>query len=385
MRAWRAARDAFTPREPQPFTPRWAQSYDAGAPLRPITWLTSTFLHGSVDHLLGNMVFLFLFGFTLEVALGRWLYLACYLLGGVGASALAAWAYAGMGGLALGASGAISALMGMYVVLYGLRRIPFFYWVLFYFNIARWPAIVVLPVWMLTELWQHLSGGDHTAHMAHLGGFIAGALVMAALKRVRQFDLGADAAQAGQAATGAGGEDAAELERLKAKAERQTRELEFAGAARAWQQAAQLAPRDAGIAEAWFDCARHEPASEGFHAAARQVFKLPARDAATQQLQHRCYLTYLATAKPSIRLSPATLQALVRSFTAQEQWQDANNLARALLRQNPPPPGGVQAVQRLASALARAGRKEEARAWLPHLQRHAPDDEETRWLAKAVG
>ena len=127
------------------------------------------------------MVFLFMFGFTLEKALGPLLYLVCYLLGGVGASALAAWTYQGMGGLGLGASGAISALMGMYVVLYGMRRIPFFYMVLFYFNLARWPALVLLPVWIAWEGVQHLMGGGHVAYMAHLGGLVTGAVMMAGL------------------------------------------------------------------------------------------------------------------------------------------------------------------------------------------------------------
>jgi hypothetical protein len=54
---WRAAREKFTLGEPRPFTPRWSQNHDAGTPLRHVTWLTSVFLHGSFEHLLGNMVF----------------------------------------------------------------------------------------------------------------------------------------------------------------------------------------------------------------------------------------------------------------------------------------------------------------------------------------
>ena len=87
---WQAARAAFTPQKPARFTAQWAQNHDAGAPFRPETWLTNTFMHGGVGHLLGNMIFLFLFGFTLEMALGPWLYAACYLVGGIGAAALAA-------------------------------------------------------------------------------------------------------------------------------------------------------------------------------------------------------------------------------------------------------------------------------------------------------
>ncbi|MBY0464859.1 MAG: rhomboid family intramembrane serine protease, partial [Burkholderiales bacterium] len=131
---WKSARTQYEGRLPAPFTRKWAQSYAKDAELRPVTWLTATFLHGSNGHLIGNMVFLFLFGFSVELALGRGLYLAFYLLGGLGGSLLAGWAYAGMGSYGLGASGAVSALMGMYAVLYRLRRVRFFYQLFFYFN-----------------------------------------------------------------------------------------------------------------------------------------------------------------------------------------------------------------------------------------------------------
>jgi membrane associated rhomboid family serine protease len=374
--AWQEARAGFSAREPRPFTPRWSLSFEARAPDRPVTWLTSVFLHASVEHLLGNMLFLFLFGFTLEAALGPLLYLICYLAGGVGASMLAALVYAGMGGLGLGASGAISALMGMYVVLYGLRRIPFFYFVLFYFNFARWPALIMLPVWIALELAQHWMGHSGVGNMAHLGGLLSGALLMAGLKRVRRFDDPASRA----AAPAPGDAARAELARLSAKARGLAAALDFSAAARLWRQAAKLAPRDAEVLGAWFDCARHEPASDDFHAAARLLFRLPARDAATRQLLLRCYQRYLARAKPAMRLDPAAMQSLVRVCVAQQQWQDAENLAHALARIDPPPQGWADTLRQLTAGLARAGRMPQARAWLPQLRRHVPEDDFTRWL-----
>ena len=81
---WKSARTQYEARQPAPFTRHWAQSFEKDAEPRPITWLTATFLHGSTGHLIGNMVFLFLFGFSVELALGRGWYLAFYLLGGPG-------------------------------------------------------------------------------------------------------------------------------------------------------------------------------------------------------------------------------------------------------------------------------------------------------------
>ena len=84
---WQAARAGFAPQEPgRSFTERWAMSYENGAGWQPVQAFTSTFLHGSAGHLLGNMAFLFLFGFTLEIALGAFTYLAFYVIGGIGAS-----------------------------------------------------------------------------------------------------------------------------------------------------------------------------------------------------------------------------------------------------------------------------------------------------------
>ena len=172
---WQAARTRFAPQEPKPFTSRWAMSYEPGAGLQPVQAFTSTFLHGSTGHLVGNMVFLFLFGFTLEMALGAGLYLCFYVIAGISASLFAGMFYAGMGSYGLGASGAIAGLMAMYVVLYRMRRIRFFYMLAFYFNYATWPALVLLPVWMGFELAQHWIGGRGVAYMAHFGGLLAGA------------------------------------------------------------------------------------------------------------------------------------------------------------------------------------------------------------------
>ena len=120
---WKQQRRQYEALQPAPFTQHWSQNYGADAEFRPVTWLSSAFLHGSTGHLLGNMLFLFLFGFSVELALGRGTYLAFYLLGAIGGSLLASWVYAGNGGYGLGASGAVSALMGMYAVMYRLKRI----------------------------------------------------------------------------------------------------------------------------------------------------------------------------------------------------------------------------------------------------------------------
>lgn len=406
---WQQARQAFNAREPKAFTTHWSQDYALQSMdevwQRPITLLTNTFLHGGFLHLLGNMVFLFIFGFTLEKTLGAGLYLGSYLLAGLGASAIAAWAYAGNGGYGLGASGAISGLMGMYAVLYRLQRIRFFYYILFYFSYARLPALVMLPVWMAYELVQSAVSDSNVAYMAHFGGLLSGAVLMAVLSTLRPLPMlaaqGASAASSrGSASARSGrkrsrsahedvreyGDDHDERERadafaaLVARAQAQTDALDFRAASKTWRAAARQRPKDVGVLQAWFDVARHWPESEDFHAAAHMLFQLRARDESTQRAQQRAYAIYLAQAKPFVRLRPAHMLQLARSFVALGDLDEADRLCHLLLKQASDRPELPVLLSLLSNAWAKLGRLDKALAWLPALQQLAPRDPMTVWL-----
>jgi len=134
------------------------------------------FLHGGWGHLIGNLVFLFLLGFTVEKALGPGRFLLAYLLCGA-LSGLVFTAFSlGSPVPLVGASGSISGLMGMYVAIYGLKKIRFFYFVGVYFNYFRAPALALLPVWLGKEIYDYwFAGATGIAYMAHAGGLIAGA------------------------------------------------------------------------------------------------------------------------------------------------------------------------------------------------------------------
>lgn len=133
----------------------------------------SMFLHGDFWHLAGNMVFLFIFGFALEIALGRWTYLGLYLLSGL-CSGLLWWALDPAWVPGVGASGAISGLMGMYIGVYGLRRIRFFYWLGPLIGYFSAPALWILPLWLGKELFGLLRAADHVNYYAHIGGLVSG-------------------------------------------------------------------------------------------------------------------------------------------------------------------------------------------------------------------
>src|SRR5690554_4311754 len=140
------------------------------------TLITYQFLHGGWGHIIGNLLFLFLLGFTVERALGPGKFLVAYLVCG----ALSGLVFTGfsMGSQIplVGASGSISGLMGMYVAIYGLQKIRFFYFLGVYFNYFRAPAIAMLPVWLGKEIYDYwFAGATGIAYMAHAGGLLAGA------------------------------------------------------------------------------------------------------------------------------------------------------------------------------------------------------------------
>ena len=149
----------------------------------PIAYVTANFLHGGWLHLIGNMWFLWLAGIVLEDKWGRIIYTVFYFT--AGAAALQFWAWLNPGSMTptLGASGAIAALMGAFLIRFPKTRIRIFYMITFR---PRWfvaPAYTLLPLWLLVEVFWGLMGGEgNTANWAHVGGFLFG---MAAALAVR--------------------------------------------------------------------------------------------------------------------------------------------------------------------------------------------------------
>ncbi|MBV9181736.1 MAG: rhomboid family intramembrane serine protease [Acidobacteria bacterium] len=148
-----------------------------------ISYFTANFLHGGWLHLLGNMWFLWLAGFVLEDFWGRLLYLTLYLLSGVAALAFNAWLNPGSIVPTLGASGAVAALMGAFLVRFPRMRIEMLWWI---FARVRFqaPAYWLLPAWLVMEIFYGSILGQSTgvAHWAHVGGFVFGAFAALALR-----------------------------------------------------------------------------------------------------------------------------------------------------------------------------------------------------------
>jgi membrane associated rhomboid family serine protease len=152
----------------------------------PLTVLTSMFMHASWTHLLGNMLFLHIFGNNVEDALGRVRYLLFYVLAGIAATALQTVVTLGFGsptdGLIpnVGASGAIAGVLGAYFML--LPGAAILTWIGFF--IVPIPAFIVLGLWFVFQLWAGSASfaapeaGGGVAFFAHVGGFLFGMLVV---------------------------------------------------------------------------------------------------------------------------------------------------------------------------------------------------------------
>lgn len=140
----------------------------------PLHIFSSMFLHGSWLHILGNMWFLWLFGNNVEDSMGRGRFIAFYLLCGVAAAFAQVIAQPDSTVPMVGASGAISGVMGAYIVLYPNVRVYTLIWIIFIFTLAL-PAWVILGYWMLLQILGGLSGQEGgVAFWAHVGGFVAG-------------------------------------------------------------------------------------------------------------------------------------------------------------------------------------------------------------------
>ena len=145
-----------------------------------ITILTAMFMHGSWSHIIGNMVFLWAFGPEIEDAMGRVRYLVFYLLGGLIAMLAQVAADPHSTVPNLGASGAIAAVMGAFIVTYPRDRIKSLLLIFIFVKVTFIPAALLIGFWFLTQL-VHAgevakvqTGG--VAYLAHVGGFIFGAV-----------------------------------------------------------------------------------------------------------------------------------------------------------------------------------------------------------------
>jgi membrane associated rhomboid family serine protease len=161
-----------------------------------LSLLTSMFMHGGWAHILGNMAFLFVFGDNIEAVLGKVLYLVFYLAGGLAASLAHIFFNLGSTIPSVGASGAIAAVMGAYVVMFPGANVRVLMFLGYRAGVTSVKALVFLGIWFVSQLLNGVAAlGAATAQTsgvafwAHIGGFVAG-LVVGFLFRGRAQHMG---------------------------------------------------------------------------------------------------------------------------------------------------------------------------------------------------
>jgi membrane associated rhomboid family serine protease len=154
---------------PRNFIPAWE------------TVITAMFMHASIIHIGGNMLFLWIFGNNVEDSMGPVRYLVFYLLGGLAALALQIAVAPSSDTPTLGASGAIAAVLGGYIVLYPRARVLTVVFIVFFFTVIELPALAMLGIWFAEQalfgaagLTNPTGGGGGVAYFAHVGGFVFG-------------------------------------------------------------------------------------------------------------------------------------------------------------------------------------------------------------------
>ncbi len=154
------------------------------------TILTSMFLHGGWIHLIGNMIYLWIFGNNIEDRFGRIGFLLFYLAGGVAAAVTQVWMDPTSTIPIIGASGAIAAVLGAYLVLYPRARVLSLVFLGFFYQLLEVPAVIVLGLWFFLQLIDGLASlgveasNSGVALFEHIGGFLFGVAVGATVRAI---------------------------------------------------------------------------------------------------------------------------------------------------------------------------------------------------------
>ncbi|MEO9040763.1 MAG: rhomboid family intramembrane serine protease [Gallionella sp.] len=313
--AWTAQRSKYEAM--RSFTTRYVYYVDNPSP---VNALTSAFMHASFGHLFGNMAVLFLVGFLVESVVGKALFALAYIVSAF--VAVFTFSLTAHGGGYLGASGAIAGVMGLYTVIFGLRKIDFFYSLGFYFDYVRAPAIALLPLWLGNELYQFFSEqGAQIAYMAHFGGLLSGA-TMGMLYRWRRPALIES------------NHEIAESKEMDGKAFQRGMDylgaMEFRKALDVFKALQEKHPQDTNLVRLIYRAAKSDPSSADYHRAALRLLALPEMDAATSDQTHVIFQEYMNSAKPVPKLGHDLVARLSKRFAGSGYCDDAEKLASFL-------------------------------------------------------
>jgi membrane associated rhomboid family serine protease len=290
-----------------------------------LTAFTYMFLHGSPMHLLGNMIFLWLVGCMIELTCGRPIYLATYLATGMFSALFFGMVYSDSTIPLVGASGAISGLMGFYAMLFSRKKVGIFLSLGFYFTNTTVPAILLLPFWVGKELYQlFLGAASNVAYVGHLGGLLSGAL--AGVVYWKAFGgLPEDSDEQGREAR---------LANLQEEGLRKLADLEFAEARQLFAKILAEEPKNLKALRQLFQIDNQNPEQGDCHTSADRLFALLARNPAAEEDCVELYRQYLEKAKSPL-LSANSSLAINRILLKKGYLKESAAIIGFLLKKHP--------------------------------------------------
>ncbi|MDC9724905.1 MAG: rhomboid family intramembrane serine protease [Gammaproteobacteria bacterium] len=346
----------------------WHYALKTGEPTL-LTFFTHMFLHADFSHLFGNMIFLLAVGFIVELSMSSSLFITAYLLCGILSNSITL--YTGSDSLipSLGASGAIAGLMGMYAVLFGLRKVRFFYFIYVYFDYIKLPAFYLLILWLGKELYQQIaySNISNVNYLAHIGGLISGASIIYGIRKFYPQAINHHYL------------DERELTdsfiSLLNKANGLVNTLDYEKAAPLFAKLLSEHPDNREVLYGYYKTHKLNTGSNEHHHGAISILSLTDRDAATNTLILDVFNEYSQLRSP--RFSVVLLNNLIRRFTTINAFEQAEKLVSIMQKQ---PEKFLQLpdfIGSLINKLISAGDVNKAEVYNAYLSKHYPNHQFT--------
>lgn len=272
--------------------------------------ISHQFMHGGFMHLLGNMVILLLVGMTVEQLLGSFNYILFYLLAGLMGGITYCLVHGGSYISLVGASGAISGVMGMYVAAYGMKKIRFFYWIAFVFNYFRASALLILPIWIGKELFDYFFTDSNVAYSAHAGGMVVGALLVF-IGKISWLKVDEDILE--------NKDEDLEFRKKIQLAYQSISNADFDSArTQLWRLQKQY-PNDPRVLDQLVQLESQRPNGKPFHLANIQYLTQALRDGRLDESEIKIFTTYWQVAKPRPMIKNTLLNKVLHKLIAAKQ------------------------------------------------------------------
>ncbi len=327
------------------------------------------FLHDDISHLILNMLFLFMFGFVIELAIGRSAYLFVFLVSGIASGTTLILLEPDAAYWVVGASGAIAGLVGFYTMLYGRRRIRFFYTVIVYFGYVTAPALILLPVWLIYELLNQYLFLDQVSNLSHIGGLLTGAALGLIYKRYPQL-IHAETIQ-----------DNSQQFNFKKKfqyAIELVAQLNFNKAHKILNELLINQPNNIDVVKQLYFLEKIHPDTDQYHVFAHQLIKLAGEKSGYEKLIHRVYTEYSKIAKPSAKFTPDLLYYLATLFSNNHYLDDAEKICHYLLKHDGNTDKQPELLLSLINGLRKSNRTEQYVKYKDLLVKDFPDSKQAR-------